>query len=57
MCRQTTCRTCHKTTWAGCGQHVQQVMGPVPTGQRCSCTDADRAEQRPGSLLTRLFKR
>jgi hypothetical protein len=57
MCRQTTCRTCLKTTWAGCGQHVQQVMGPVPTGQRCSCTDADRAEQRPGSLLTRLFKR
>jgi len=57
MCRQVTCRSCSKTTWAGCGQHVQQVMGSVPKNERCSCTDRDRAEDRPGSLLSRLFRR
>jgi len=35
MCRPKTCRTCGKTTWAGCGQHVAQVKAMVPTGQWC----------------------
>ena len=25
MCRAVRCKTCGKTTWAGCGQHVNQV--------------------------------
>ena len=36
MCRAVNCRTCGKTTWAGCGQHVDQVMKGVPNSQRCS---------------------
>ena len=35
MCRPVTCRKCGKTTWAGCGQHVDQVLRGVPQGQRC----------------------
>ena len=35
MCRAVTCRVCGKTTWAGCGQHVDQVMKNVPRGQQC----------------------
>ena len=35
MCRAVTCRECGKTTWAGCGQHVNQVMAGVPGSQRC----------------------
>ncbi len=35
MCRPTTCRTCGKTTWAGCGQHVAQVRAIVPTSEWC----------------------
>lgn len=35
MCRPTTCRTCKKTTWAGCGNHVAQVKASVPAGQWC----------------------
>lgn len=35
MCRAVTCRVCGKTTWAGCGQHVEQVMRNVPRGERC----------------------
>ena len=30
MCRAVRCKTCGKTTWAGCGQHVSQVMAGVP---------------------------
>jgi hypothetical protein len=57
MCRQATCRSCQKTTWAGCGAHVQQVMGPVPEDQRCRCAPADRGAARGESLLARLFRR
>lgn len=35
MCRATTCSTCGKTTWAGCGQHVDQVMQDVRPTDRC----------------------
>ena len=35
MCRPATCKTCGKTTWAGCGMHVDQVMSGVPKAQRC----------------------
>ncbi len=35
MCRPTTCKTCQKTTWAGCGNHVAQVKASVPAGQWC----------------------
>ena len=51
MCRAVTCRTCGKTTWAGCGQHVDQVMRGVPAAQRCP-----GHEDQPGrGLFSRLF--
>ncbi|HEX4976800.1 MAG TPA: hypothetical protein VFV40_02940 [Nocardioides sp.] len=56
MCRPVNCRTCSKTTWAGCGQHVDQVMAGVPTSQRCSCsttTDASANNGFWGKLLGR----
>ncbi|GAB96866.1 hypothetical protein BJY21_001490 [Kineosphaera limosa] len=37
MCRQVTCRACGKPTWSGCGQHIEQALRDVPTGQRCAC--------------------
>lgn len=54
MCRATTCRTCGKTTWAGCGQHVDQVMRGVPATQRC--TGHRTAPREPGRIR-RLFTR
>lgn len=36
MCRAVTCKTCGKTTWAGCGQHVDQVMRNVAKADRCA---------------------
>lgn len=35
MCRAVTCKVCGKTTWAGCGEHVDQVKAGVPAGQWC----------------------
>lgn len=35
MCRQVSCKKCGKTTWAGCGQHVDSVMRGVPARDRC----------------------
>lgn len=37
MCMQTTCPTCNKATWRGCGQHVPTVMDKIPEDQRCTC--------------------
>lgn len=37
MCREARCRSCGKTTWAGCGNHVDAVMSRVPKQERCSC--------------------
>ena len=36
MCSPVPCRVCGKTTWAGCGQHVDQVKARVPAGQWCT---------------------
>lgn len=54
MCRAVRCKKCGKTTWAGCGMHVQQVMAGVPKADRCAGHENDPAE--PG-LFSRLFKR
>ncbi len=37
MCRRTTCSGCGKPSFAGCGMHVEQVLGDVPKDQRCKC--------------------
>jgi hypothetical protein len=55
MCRAVTCTKCGKTTWAGCGQHVKQVMAGVPASQRCAGHASDRAAS--GGLLRKLFGR
>ncbi|HSP60434.1 MAG TPA: hypothetical protein VLO09_05185 [Ornithinimicrobium sp.] len=54
MCRAVTCKSCGKTTWAGCGQHVDQVMRGVPNSQRCS---GHEQEAGSGGFLGKLFGR
>lgn len=57
MCRPATCRTCGKTTWAGCGQHVDQVMANVPTSQRCPGHTADTSASGSTGFFGRIFGR
>ena len=35
MCHPTTCATCGKITWKGCGQHVASVRSAVPPENWC----------------------
>ncbi len=51
MCRAVTCRKCNKTTWAGCGQHVSQVMAGIPASQRCAGHSSDPAASGGGFLV------
>jgi len=37
MCYPVECPKCHKTTWGGCGMHVDQVMAMVPKERQCTC--------------------
>ncbi len=55
MCHRTTCRTCNKPTWAGCGNHIEIALAGVPKSQRCSCTEAQKVSQPSGGFLSRLF--
>lgn len=58
MCHPARCRTCGKTTWSGCGQHVNQVMRNVPPAERCpGHSAAERTSGSGGSLFDRILGR
>ena len=58
MCRAVTCTTCGKTTWAGCGRHVDSVKRGVPAGQWCGGhTSTPGASAGGTGILSRLFGR
>jgi len=56
MCRVVTCKKCNKPTWAGCGAHVEQVLGHVPKSERCAGHEAGDAPSIADSFR-RLFGR
>ncbi|WP_258034463.1 MULTISPECIES: hypothetical protein [unclassified Microbacterium] len=39
MCSPVRCDVCGKTTWAGCGQHVEEALRGVPENQLCQGHD------------------
>ncbi|MFT2816477.1 hypothetical protein [Leifsonia sp. A12D58] len=61
MCRATRCRVCGKTTWAGCGQHIQTVKQSVPASNWCNGTHTpaqiEAASANRGGFFARLFGR
>jgi hypothetical protein len=42
MCRRAQCQSCNRPTYKGCGNHVEQVLGDVPTSERCHCAEERR---------------
>ena len=66
MCSKATCRRCGKTTWSGCGRHVEQVMRGVPADRQCTCGNgsgttggqaAASAARSTGGRLRALLRR
>jgi hypothetical protein len=56
MCQRVQCRSCGKPTYAGCGNHIEQVLGNVPPAERCRCREERAAAGiAEPSLLKRLF--
>lgn len=50
MCHAAKCRTCGKTTWSGCGRHVDVVKRGVPAAHWCDGhpeTQASTPRRRP----------
>lgn len=37
VCSPAVCPTCQKSTYSGCGQHVEEVLASVPPERRCVC--------------------
>ena len=50
MCHPKQCKTCGRTTWTGCGQHVASVKAGVPAEMWCS----GHPDQPRRGLLDRL---
>jgi len=56
MCRRIECTECKKPSFAGCGMHIEQVLGDVPRADRCTCRDKPKKEgAAEQSVLRRLF--
>ena len=35
MCRKVACTNCKKSSWAGCGQHIEAALSGVVETDRC----------------------
>ncbi|ORZ30751.1 hypothetical protein BCR44DRAFT_127512 [Catenaria anguillulae PL171] len=55
MCMPVECPLCHKTTWKGCGQHIDSVMSKLTEDQKCKCprdqVEGELAKQSICSIL------
>ncbi|KJV03670.1 hypothetical protein CH306_27130 [Rhodococcus sp. 15-725-2-2b] len=58
MCYPVACPTCGKTTWAGCGRHIDSVMKNVPRPQQCTCSSSEAPDPaRRTGFFHSLFHR
>lgn len=57
MCQRITCKKCGKPSYAGCGAHIEQVLGDVPPADRCKCREEKAAGGGGSSLFERIFGR
>ncbi|RMI29449.1 hypothetical protein [Nocardia stercoris] len=58
MCYAVPCQTCSKTTWAGCGQHIDEVKAGIPADRWCAGHPTAGQSTAGGTgMLGRLFGR
>jgi hypothetical protein len=46
MCHAKRCGVCGKTTWSGCGRHVDAVKATVPAAQWCAGHPSEKNSSR-----------
>ncbi len=46
MCYRTSCPTCQKATWGGCGAHIESALRGVPESERCQCHAKPKQKQQ-----------
>jgi hypothetical protein len=37
MCHSVKCEKCQKTSWSGCGNHLESIFLNIPINKRCFC--------------------
>lgn len=57
MCSPVRCRICNKTTWAGCGEHIDAVKASVPADEWCDGTHSDDEIAAAGAANPGFFAR
>jgi hypothetical protein len=58
MCRRVQCEKCSKPTYAGCGMHIEQVLGDVAVEDRCHCREQPNdpsAGNKAPSIMRRIL--
>jgi hypothetical protein len=55
MCQPKPC-SCGKTTWSGCGQHIDDVKRVVPADQWCDGHPATDQTDKPARRFLRFGK-
>lgn len=55
MCRAIKCKNCGKTTWVGCGNHIDSVMKNVAEQDRCICSDQEKAQAKGKGFFAKIF--
>ena len=53
MCRRIECSKCGRPSYAGCGRHIEQVLGDVRPEDRCRCHE-ERPSDTPSPALSWL---
>lgn len=57
MCRRTECPDCKKPSYAGCGRHIDQVLGDVPPAERCRCREAKKGSESAAPGVADVLRR
>ena len=54
MCRATKCTGCSKTTWAGCGKHIDAALASVAMADRCAGWRTGKCTGAAVSTVTKI---
>jgi hypothetical protein len=54
MCFETQCQKCQKSTWQGCGFHLESIFINMPLEKRCFCGYTEKELELEKSKNTKL---